>query len=102
MSLKVSGQLREKNMRASKPSRVKNQVADQNLLMAINVQRGNRIIVIDTFFAIPFSDLFRMIATPIFCARSITSNHSSHQRKHLTNERIDDRIAQTTRATFVS
>ena len=48
-------------MKASKPSkRSKKQAADQNLLMAINVQRGNRIIVIDAIFATPFSDLFRL------------------------------------------
>jgi adenine/guanine phosphoribosyltransferase-like PRPP-binding protein len=44
-------------MRASKPSHeIKNQVADQNLLLAIkSLQRGNRIIVIDDFFATSFS-----------------------------------------------
>jgi hypothetical protein len=30
------------------------------LFLAINVQRGNRIIVIDTFFATSFSELFRL------------------------------------------
>jgi hypothetical protein len=35
------------------------QAADPNSIMAINVQRGIRIIVTDTIFATPFSDLFR-------------------------------------------
>jgi hypothetical protein len=49
-----------KNMRASKPSNeIKNQVADQNLFWQSMLQRGNRIIVIDEFFATPFSKLLR-------------------------------------------
>src|SRR5688500_11793138 len=38
---------------------IKNRVADQNCAGQSTVQRGNRIIVIDTFFATPFSDLFQ-------------------------------------------
>jgi hypothetical protein len=38
LTRKASGQLREKNMRASKPSHeIKNQVADKNLSLAIKM-----------------------------------------------------------------
>ena len=63
---------REKGLRALRESdecwltftQNKNRVADQKLSLAIKiVQRGNRIIVIETFFAIPFSDKFKVAAT---------------------------------------
>jgi len=45
-------------MRASQPSlRIKNQFADQLTNWQSMLQRGNRIIVIEDFFATPFSKL---------------------------------------------
>jgi len=45
-------------MRASQPSlRIKNQFADQLTNWQSMLQRGNRIIVIEDFFARPFSKL---------------------------------------------
>jgi hypothetical protein len=48
-------------MRASKPSNeIKNQAADPNFFWQ-SFQRGIRIIVIETFFATPFSELIRLV-----------------------------------------
>jgi len=47
-------------MRAVSPSNESKNRSLTLLFLAINVQRGNRIIVIDTFFATSFSELFRM------------------------------------------
>jgi hypothetical protein len=59
-SREASGQLRDKKMRASKPSNeIKNQAADPNFFWQ-SFQRGIRIIVIETFFATPFSELIRL------------------------------------------
>ena len=82
-------------MRASKPSkRSKKQAADQNLLWQSNVQRGNRIIVIDTFFATPFSDLFRLPINDEILLINRYFNITLCERKQLLRERIRDHITQ--------
>lgn len=70
--------------------------------MAINVQQGNRIIVIDTFFATSFSDLFQMKATPIFYVRDRSINLAFAECKQLKNEKIHDRITHFFIIAFMS
>ena len=77
-------------MRASKPSNDEKQAADQNFLWQSNVQRGNRIIVIETFFATSFSDLFRLEINSKIMVIDLYFNLTFYQRKQLFNERIRD------------
>jgi hypothetical protein len=79
-----------------------NRVADQELVWQSIVQRGNRIIVIDTFFAIPFSDLFRAKSTSnFFCDRRIYKRRF-RECKQLKRVRIHDRIIQILTIVFMS
>ena len=64
-------------------------------------QRGNRIIVIDTFFAIPFSDLFRTTTTWIFFYDQRIYKRAFPDRKQLKDERIHDHIMQFRKIGFV-
>jgi len=71
--------------------------------MAIkNVQRGNRIIVIDTFFAISFSDLFRLKINCEILPIDRCFNIPFQQRKQLSYGRIRDRITQMLKLIIVS
>ena len=71
--------------------------------MAINIcQRGIRIIDIDTFFAIPFSDLFRLKIISEILSIDLTFNITFMQRKRLSNERIRDHITRLKQMFFVS
>ena len=70
--------------------------------MAINVQQGNRIIVIDTLFATPFSDLFQMKATLNFFAIDRSTNLTFVECKQLKHERIHDRITHFLMIRFMS
>ena len=70
--------------------------------MAINVQRGNRIIVIETFFATPFSDLFQIKVTLNFFTIDGSTNPRFAERKQLKYERIHDRITHYFTIRFVS
>ena len=70
--------------------------------MAINVQRGNRIIVIKTFFATPFSDLFRLNINCKFLLIDHHFNITFRERKQLLNERIRDHFTHMMRFAFVS
>jgi len=80
---------------------IQTRVADQKLVWQSNVQRGNRIIVINTFFATPFSDLFQTKSTSnFFCDRSIYKPEF-HDRKQLKRERIHDRITRISAIDFV-
>ena len=58
--LKVSGQLREKRWELVNLQTIIHRPLINSKFWQSNVQRGNRIIVIDTFFATSFSDLFRL------------------------------------------
>ena len=70
--------------------------------MAINCQRGIRIIDIDTFFAIPFSDLFRLKINSKILTIDVSFNITFKQRKRLLNERIRDHITRLKRMFFMS
>ena len=51
---------------------------------------GIRIIVIKTFFATPFSDLFRLKINYEFLLIELNCNITFYERKQLLNERIRD------------
>ena len=70
--------------------------------MAINCQRGIRIIDIDTFFAIPFSDLFRLKINSNFLTIEVLTNVTFKLRKRLLNERIRDHVTRLKRMFSVS
>jgi len=70
--------------------------------MAINMSARNRIIVIDTFFAIPFSDLFRLKINSNFLPIDLLTNVTFKLRKRLLNERIRDHITHLKRMFCVS
>ena len=70
--------------------------------MAINVQRGNRIIVIKTFFATPFSDLFRLNINCKILLIDLYFKITFHQGKQLLYERIRDYITHMLKLSFVS
>ena len=63
---------------------------------------GNRIIVIETFFATPFSDLFRLNINYKILLINIYSNISFSQRKQLLHERIRDYFTHMLKFDFVS
>ncbi len=63
---------------------------------------GNRIIVIKTFFATPFSDLFRLEINYDFLLIDLSFNLPFCKRKQLLKGRIRDRIMQTLKLHFVS
>jgi len=68
LALKAPGNC-EKEMRALVTiNEIKNRPLTL-LVLAINVQRGNRIIVIDSIFATPFSDVFRVKVNLVFSLR---------------------------------
>jgi len=63
---------------------------------------GNRIIVIKTFFATPFSDLFRLeIKSGIFPI-DLIANIPFPQRKQFVHVRIHDHITNNSNFDFVS
>jgi hypothetical protein len=57
--------------------------------------------VIDTFFAIPFSDLFRSTARWIFFRDGTIYKPSFRDRKQLKDERIHDHIMQFRKIDFM-
>jgi len=93
----------EKEMRVKLTfTRFKNRVADQFRMAIKIVQRGNRIIVIETFFAIPFSDLFQFRSRSNFLAIDWSTNLTFRECKQLKHERIHDRITQNCKSVFMS
>jgi hypothetical protein len=63
---------------------------------------GNRIIVIKTFFATSFSDLFRLEINYQILAIDLGFNIPFQQRKQLVHVRIRDHITQNSKFDFVS
>jgi len=57
--------------------------------------------VIDTFFAIPFSELFRTTTTWIFFRDQTIYKPLFRDRKQLKNERIHDHITQFRKIGFM-
>ena len=51
----------------------------------------------DTFFAIPFSDLFRTESNSKILSTDLTFKIAFYKRKRLLNERIRDHVTQITR-----
>jgi hypothetical protein len=70
--------------------------------MAINMSARDGIIDIDTFFATPFSDLFRLEINSKILPIDLRFNITFKQRKHLLNERIRDHITHLKRMFSVS
>ena len=70
--------------------------------MAIKCQRGNRIIVLETFFATSFSDLFRLKINYEILAIDLHVNITFCERKQLLHERIRDHITHNTSLVYVS
>lgn len=58
--------------------------------------------MIETFFATPFSDLFRLKINSEILSIDLPFNITFKQRKRLLNERIRDRIARLKRMFSVS
>ena len=102
LSSKASGQLREKDESLVTFKRIEKQAADQILLWQSNVQRGNRIIVIKTFFATPFSDLFRLKINYEILQIDRALNVTLRVRKQLLRERIRDHITHMLKLLFMS
>ena len=63
---------------------------------------GNRIIVIKMFFAIPFSDLFRLAINYEILLIDLSSTSTFYQRKQLLHERIRDHFTHMLKLDFVS
>ena len=63
---------------------------------------GNRIIVIKTFFATPFSDLFRLEINSGIFPMELSFNIPFPQRKQLVHVRIRDHITNNSKFDFVS
>ena len=63
--------------------RIKNQVADQTCNGNQTVQRGNRIIVIDDFFATPFSLHLNKVFMQKFCDQIAPQLPTFYDRKQL-------------------
>ena len=94
--------LRRKRWELTNLHTIQKQGRWSKLILAINVQRGNRIIVIETFFATPFSDLFRLKSTSNFCALDRSTNATFAECKQLKDEKIHDRITHFFTITVVS
>ena len=89
-------------MRASYLQTIIQQAAEPLCIWQSICQRGNRIIVIDTFFAIPFSDLFRLKINSNFLPIDLLTNVTFKLRKRLLNERIRDHVTHLRRMFCVS
>ena len=63
---------------------------------------GIRIIVIKTFFATPFSDLFRLVINYKILSMDLYFNITFYQRKQLLHERIRDHFTHVLKLNFVS
>jgi hypothetical protein len=70
--------------------------------LAINAQRGNRIIVIDIIFATSFSDLFRIEINCKILPIDRDCKSTFSKCKQFTHEKIRDHIMNMMRLAFVS